>query len=186
VRKRIPSIDSNKVPSDRCKASLEIRLVDPSGDNHAQSKVNQCVWNVWQTLETKAKLIAQVSNGNIKIRTAEDVDEAVLSFAQVKAMASGNPVIMEKAQLDEKFAALRIQYKGHDQKQSQLYFQVSQTESKLRQLPIQISNIKKDIEQIALNAPVRIDTTIKEVKQRLEQHHSPEQLSGRMKTGRTG
>ena len=112
---------------------------------------------LWQTLETKAKFIAQVSNGNIKTRTAEDVDEAVLSFAQVKAMASGNPVIMEKAQLDAKYAALRIQYKGHDQKQSQLYFQVSQTETKLRQLPIHISNIEKDLEQINLNAPVMVD-----------------------------
>jgi len=112
---------------------------------------------LWQTLETKAKFIAQVSNGNIKTRTAEDVDEAVLSFAQVKAMASGNPVIMEKAQLDAQYAALRIQYKGHDQKQSQLYFQVSQTETKLRELPVHIGNIEKDLEQIDLNAPVMID-----------------------------
>ena len=62
-----------------------------------------------QTLETKAKFIAQVSNGNITNRTVEDVDEAVLSFAQVKAMASGNPIIMEKAQLG---TCEKIKYPG--------------------------------------------------------------------------
>jgi Helicase conserved C-terminal domain len=103
---------------------------------------------LWQTLETKAKFIAQVSDGNITSRTAEDVDEAVLSFAQVKAMASGNPVIMEKAQLDAQYHALKIQFKGHEQKQSQLFFQIKQAEHKLQNLPIAIANIQKDINQL--------------------------------------
>jgi N12 class adenine-specific DNA methylase len=103
---------------------------------------------LWQTLETKAKFIAQVSNGNINSRTAEDVDEAVLSFAQVKAMASGNPVIMEKAQLDAQYHALKIQSKGHEQKQSQLFFQIRQAENRIETLPRAIANIEKDLAMI--------------------------------------
>jgi len=112
---------------------------------------------LWQTLETKAKFIAQVSNGNVKTRTAEDVDEAVLSYAQVKAMASGNPVIMEKAQLDAKYAALRIQYKGHDQQQSQLFFQISKTKGDIERLPKHIENIKSDLSCVNMKCPVIID-----------------------------
>jgi N12 class adenine-specific DNA methylase len=112
---------------------------------------------LWQTLETKAKFIAQVSNGNVTSRTAEDVDEAVLSFAQVKAMASGNPIIMEKAKLDADYNALRIQHKGHEQKQSQIYFQIGQTETKLMRLPLNIDNIERDLTNIDLQAPVKID-----------------------------
>jgi len=100
----------------------------------------------WQTLETKARFIAQISNGNVTSRTAEDINEAVLSFAQVKAMASGNPIIMEKAQLDAQYNALKIQRRGHDQRQSELFFQIGKTERKINELPKVIEAIAKDLE----------------------------------------
>jgi hypothetical protein len=112
---------------------------------------------LWQTLETKAKFIAQVSNGNVKSRTAEDVDEAVLSFAQVKAMASGNPIIMEKAKLDAEYNSLKIQAKGHEQKQSQIYFNGNQLRAKLVTIPEIIDNIHRDLEGIDPDAPIFIN-----------------------------
>ena len=59
-----------------------------------------------QTLETKARFIAQVMSGAQGIRSLEDVELAALSYAEVKALASGNPMVIEKAGVDAEVAKL--------------------------------------------------------------------------------
>lgn len=59
-----------------------------------------------QTLEGKARFIAQVIKGSFGARAAEDVELAALSYAEVKALASGNPLVMEKAGIDAELAKL--------------------------------------------------------------------------------
>ncbi|MEQ7989529.1 DEAD/DEAH box helicase family protein [Xanthomonas hortorum] len=61
---------------------------------------------IWQTLETKARFIAQVMRGDKGIRSLEDVELATLSYAEVKALASGNPLVIEKAGVDAEVAKL--------------------------------------------------------------------------------
>jgi len=61
---------------------------------------------MWQTLETKAKFIAQVMSGDMTIRRLEDLDSAALTYAEVKAIASGNPLVIEKAQVDAELMRL--------------------------------------------------------------------------------
>jgi hypothetical protein len=63
---------------------------------------------MWQTLETKARFIAQVMSGNGTVRSVEDVEMAALSYAEVKALASGNPLIIEKAEVDAELMRLSI------------------------------------------------------------------------------
>lgn len=63
---------------------------------------------IWQTLETKARFIAQVMQGNSGMRSAEDVELAALSYAEVKALASGNPLVLEKAGIDTELAKLSL------------------------------------------------------------------------------
>ena len=58
----------------------------------------------WQTLVTKAKFIAQVMSGDKGMRSIEDVELATLSYAEVKALASGNPKVIEKAGVDADMA----------------------------------------------------------------------------------
>ncbi|CAN5466020.1 hypothetical protein BH10PSE16_BH10PSE16_04310 [soil metagenome] len=55
---------------------------------------------MWQTLERKAGFIAQVMEGKTEMRSVEDVTSQALSFAEVKAIASGNPLVIEKAGVD--------------------------------------------------------------------------------------
>lgn len=55
---------------------------------------------MWQTLETKAKFIGQVMTGQAVARRIEDLDAPALTFAEVKAIASGNPLVIEKAKVD--------------------------------------------------------------------------------------
>lgn len=57
-------------------------------------------------LESKAKFIAQVMTGDMTIRRVEDLDSAALTYAEVKAIASGNPLVIEKAQVDAKLMRL--------------------------------------------------------------------------------
>ena len=54
----------------------------------------------WQILESKARFIHQILSGEITQRTAEDIGEMVLTTAQVKAIASGNPQVMQRVQLE--------------------------------------------------------------------------------------
>jgi hypothetical protein len=68
---------------------------------------------MWQTLETKAKFISQVMTGQSDLRRIEDVDGAALTYAEVKAIASGNPLVIEKANVDAEVARLTRLHKRH-------------------------------------------------------------------------
>lgn len=61
---------------------------------------------MWQTLERKAGFIAQVMEGTSEVRCVEDVTSQALSFAEVKAIASGNPLVIEKAGIDAEVAKI--------------------------------------------------------------------------------
>ena len=55
---------------------------------------------MWQALETKARFINQVMTGDTTVRRAEDIGEQTLSYAEVKAIASGNPAVLTLAEAD--------------------------------------------------------------------------------------
>lgn len=68
---------------------------------------------MWQVLETKAKFIAQVMTGQSTARRIEDLDAPALTYAEVKVIASGNPMVIEKAKVDAevmKLARLRAEH----------------------------------------------------------------------------
>ena len=67
----------------------------------------------YQLLESKQKFISQIMTSKSPVRSAEDVDETALSYAEIKALASGNPKIMEKMQLDADVAKLKLQKADH-------------------------------------------------------------------------
>ena len=64
-------------------------------------------------MENKQKFIAQVMTSKLPVRSAEDVDETALSYAEIKALATGNPLIIEKAQLDSDVNKLKILHASH-------------------------------------------------------------------------
>src|SRR6266853_2257595 len=64
-------------------------------------------WPVkWQTLETKARFIQQVMRGETSVRAAEDLDSGALTYAEIKAIASGNPAVVEKIKIDTEIRKL--------------------------------------------------------------------------------
>lgn len=64
---------------------------------------------MWQLVENKQKFIAQIMTSNTPVRSAEDVDETSLSYGEVKALASGNPMIIEKCQIEAEVNKLNLQ-----------------------------------------------------------------------------
>jgi len=73
---------------------------------------------LWQTVESKQKFIAQIMSSKSPVRSCEDVDETALSYAEIKALCAGNPLIAEKMNLDIEVAKLRMLKAEH---QSQHY-----------------------------------------------------------------
>ncbi len=70
---------------------------------------------MWQTVERKAGFIAQVTTGRLVDREVDDIGDQALSFAEVKALATGNPLIVEKAEVDTEVARLvRLERSHHD------------------------------------------------------------------------
>ncbi len=63
---------------------------------------------MYQLMESKQRFTGQIMTSKSPVRSAEDVDETVLSYAELKAIASGNPKIIEKMQLDADVAKLRL------------------------------------------------------------------------------
>lgn len=61
----------------------------------------------YQILENKQRFISQVEKGDMTVREAEDIDEATLSYAEIKAITSANPKIKRKMELDMEMARLR-------------------------------------------------------------------------------
>ena len=68
---------------------------------------------MYQLMESKQRFTGQIMTSKSPVRSAEDVDETVLSYAELKAIASGNPKIIEKMQLDADVAKLRLRKASH-------------------------------------------------------------------------
>jgi N12 class adenine-specific DNA methylase len=68
---------------------------------------------MWQALETKARFIAQVMSGDNAARRAEDIGSQELSYAEVKAIASGNPAVLTLAEADAELQRLNLLKKNH-------------------------------------------------------------------------
>ena len=93
-------------------------------------------------MKTKARFIAQVTKGDKGIRSLEDVELATLSYAEVKALASGNPLVIEKAGVDAEVAKLSTLFSLW---RNQRYA----NESEVGRLPMMIEALEKKIAMYA-------------------------------------
>ena len=101
---------------------------------------------LFQTLENKQRFIGQIMTSKSPVRSCEDVDEQVLSYAEVKALCAGNPLIKEKMNLDVEVAKLKVLKADH---QSQKY----RLEDKLlKEFPASIQRQKAEIAALQQDA----------------------------------
>ena len=94
---------------------------------------------MWQTIENKQKFISQIMTSKSPVRSCEDVDETALSYAEIKALCAGNPLIKEKMNLDTEVSRLRLLKAAH---QSQQYTMEARL---LKYFPEQIERTKVGI-----------------------------------------
>lgn len=104
---------------------------------------------LWQTIENKQKFISQIMTSKTPVRVAEDVDESSLNYAEIKALATGDPKIKEKMDLDNEVTKLKMleanyksnRYRLEDKVAKKYPEEIARTE-KL------IEAVKKDIENV--------------------------------------
>lgn len=100
---------------------------------------------MWQTLETKAKFIAQVMSGDMTIRRLEDLDSAALTYAEVKAIASGNPLVIEKAQVDAELIRLTRLRSAHAEEQYRIRTNLRRSHEDAEAFTGRLTNLRQDI-----------------------------------------
>ncbi len=100
---------------------------------------------MWQTLETKAKFIAQVMSGDMTIRRLEDLDSAALTYAEVKAIASGNPLVIEKAQVDAELIRLTRLRSAHAEEQYRIRSNLRRSHEDAEMFTGRLTNLRQDI-----------------------------------------
>lgn len=100
---------------------------------------------MWQTLETKAKFIAQVMSGDMTIRRLEDLDSAALTYAEVKAIASGNPLVIEKAQVDAELIKLTRLRSAHAEEQYRIRTNLRRSHEDADAFTGRLTNLRQDI-----------------------------------------
>lgn len=103
---------------------------------------------MWQILENKQKFISQIMTSKSPVRACEDVDDTALSYAEIKALATGNPHIKEKMDLDVQASKLKLLKANHT---SQIY----RLESDIaKNFPVQISALKERIAGMQVDSQV--------------------------------
>ena len=95
---------------------------------------------MWQLIENKQKFISQIMTSKAPVRSCEDVDESALSYAEVKALATGNPAVKEKMALDVDVAKLKLLKANHMNNQYRLEDDIA------RNFPQQIAKLTEIID----------------------------------------
>jgi hypothetical protein len=99
---------------------------------------------MWQALETKARFIAQVMTGDNAARRAEDIGGQELSYAEVKAIASGNPAVLTLAEADAELQRLTLLKKNHLDEQYVARRSVRDLPGTIADLSERLSNLTSD------------------------------------------
>ena len=107
---------------------------------------------MWQTLETKARFIQQVMRGETSVRSAEDLETGALTYAEIKAIASGNPAVVEKIKIDTEIRKLDQLRAVHANQQRHIRWEI-------RDLPRHIAEAKQRLAEIEADILTR-NTTI--------------------------
>jgi hypothetical protein len=103
---------------------------------------------MWQTLETKARFIQQVMRGETSVRSADDLESGALTYAEIKAIASGNPAVVEKIKIDTEIRKLDQLRAVHANQQRHIRWQI-------RDLPRQIAEEKQHLAHIETDIATR-------------------------------
>ena len=153
-------------PSDlEQRAGRIIRQGNTNKDVHIYRYVTEQTFDayLYQLVENKQKFISQIMTSKSPVRSAEDIDEASLSYAEIKALASGNPKVKEKMELDTKVAKLKLAKANYLSQKYELEDRiVKYYPQKIKLIEERIHGYKKDIESI-VHQNEFVEMTVKDI-----------------------
>jgi hypothetical protein len=100
---------------------------------------------MWQTLETKARFINQVMAGHTSVRAAEDLEASTLTYAEIKAIASGNPAVMQKVKVDTEVRKLDQLRSAHINQQHSIRLQLHRLLLDIAERQRNLASVARDI-----------------------------------------
>ena len=113
----------------------------------------------WQLIENKQKFIGQIMTSKSPVRSCEDIDEAALSYAEVKALATGNPYIKEKMDLDIQVSKLKLLKANHTSQRYRLEDNIAQHYPKqIATMKERLAGYRVDIQTYEQNKPIDKDS----------------------------
>ena len=105
---------------------------------------------LYQTLENKQRFISQIMTSKSPVRSCEDVDEQALSYAEIKALCAGNPLIKEKMDLDVQVAKLKVLKADHQSQKFRLQDKLlTKFPADIRETNAYIAGVKADAQLAA-------------------------------------
>ena len=105
---------------------------------------------LFQTLENKQRFISQIMTSKSPVRSCEDVDEQALSYAEIKALCAGNPLIKEKMDLDVQVAKLKVLKADHQSQKFRLQDKLlTKFPADIQETNTQIAGLKADAQLAA-------------------------------------
>ena len=105
---------------------------------------------LFQTLENKQRFISQIMTSKSPVRSCEDVDEQALSYAEIKALCAGNPLIKEKMDLDVQVAKLKVLKADHQSQKFRLEDKLlTKFPAEIQEQTAKIAALKSDAEVAA-------------------------------------
>ncbi len=118
----------------------------------------------WQLLETKQRFISQILSGHATMREGDDVDEAVLNYAEVKALAVGNPLIKRRVEVINELDKYRILHRDFVRAREEAVRTLEALPEKIRLQEAKIAATQEDIDYYAANKTPYDDLTYDEQK----------------------
>ena len=111
---------------------------------------------LFQTLENKQRFISQIMTSKSPVRSCEDVDEQALSYAEIKALCAGNPLIKEKMDLDVQVAKLKVLKADHQSQKFRLQDKLlTKFQADIRETNAYIAGVKADTQLAAAHPQVQ-------------------------------
>ena len=111
---------------------------------------------LFQTLENKQRFISQIMTSKSPVRSCEDVDEQALSYAEIKALCAGNPLIKEKMDLDVQVAKLKVLKADHQSQKFRLQDKLlTKFPADIRETNAYIAGVKADAQLAATHPQVQ-------------------------------
>ena len=129
----------------------EGRILRQGNTNSSVRIYRYCTQNTfdaysWQLIETKAKFINQIMTGRTLARSIDDIDDKILTYSEMKAASSGNPLIKRKVEVDNEIQKLQILRREHQKQEYYLENKINELEKLISLDEIKIKKLILDIE----------------------------------------